>query len=75
MKKQPTLKQVRAELFDTLTGMKAGKVSPQEADATYKLSIGIIDTYRMEIKAVELANKISTTKLDYTSALKQIEKK
>ena len=40
-------------------GLQDGSVSPLIADAIYKQSITIVDSYRVELRAIELA--ISTT--------------
>ena len=73
--KQPTIGEVRAQLFNTLTEVRAGLTSPEEAHAVYRLSIGIIDTFRLEIRAVELANSMNKKRLPYGKVLQQIEQK
>ena len=57
--KQTSLKTVREQAAKTIMGLQDGRVSPAIADAIYKQSITIVDSYRVQLKAVELA--ISTT--------------
>lgn len=57
--KQTSLKTVREQAAKTIMGLQDGTVSPLIADAIYKQSITIVDSYRVELRAIELA--ISTT--------------
>ena len=57
--KQTSLKTVREQAAKTIMGLQDGTVSPAIADAIYKQSITIVDSYRVELRAIELA--ISTT--------------
>lgn len=57
--KQTSLKTVREQAAKTIMGLQDGSVSPLIADAIYKQSITIVDSYRVELRAIELA--ISTT--------------
>lgn len=56
---QTSLKTVREQAAKTIMGLQDGTVSPAIADAIYKQSITIVDSYRVELRAIELA--ISTT--------------
>ena len=56
---QTSLKTVREQAAKTIMGLHDGSVSPLIADAIYKQSITIVDSYRVELRAIELA--IGTT--------------
>ena len=56
---QTSLKTVREQAAKTIMGLQDGSVSPLIADAIYKQSITIVDSYRVELRAIELA--INTT--------------
>lgn len=71
--KQTSLKTVREQAAKTIMGLQDGSVSPLIADAIYKQSITIVDSYRVQLKAVELAINTSNG-LDYAQALAKIEK-
>ena len=67
-----SLKTVREEAAKTIMDLKEGKVSPLVADAIYKQSLTIVESYRLELKAIELA--INSSKgLDFKKASKLIE--
>ena len=75
--KQTSLKTVREQAAKTIIGLQDGTISPLIADAIYKQSITIVDSYRVELKAIELA--ISTTTdnlapLSFNKAAKLIAK-
>lgn len=75
--KQTSLKTVREQAARTIMGLQDGSVSPLIADAIYKQSITIVDSYRVELRAIELA--ISTTTdnlapLSFNKAAKLIAK-
>ena len=70
---QTSLKTVREQAAKTIMGLQDGTVSPLIADAIYKQSITIVDSYRVQLKAVELAIN-SSNGLNYEKALAQIEK-
>ena len=75
--KQTSLKTVREQAAKTIIGLQDGTVSPLIADAIYKQSITIVDSYRVELRAIELA--ISTTTdnlapLSFNKAAKLIAK-
>lgn len=75
--KQTSLKTVREQAAKTIMGLQNGTVSPLIADAIYKQSITIVDSYRVQLKAIELA--ISTTTdnlapLSFNKAAKLIAK-
>ena len=66
-------KTVREEAAKTIMDLKEGKVSPLVADAIYKQSLTIVESYRLELKAIELA--INSSKgLDFKSASALIDK-
>ena len=74
---QTSLKTVREQAAKTIMGLQDGSVSPLIADAIYKQSITIVDSYRVELRAIELA--ISTTTdnlapLSFNKAAKLIAK-
>ena len=71
--KQTSLKTVREQAAKTIMGLQDGTVSPLIADAIYKQSITIVDSYRVQLKAIELAINTSNG-LDYAQALAKIEK-
>ena len=71
--KQTSLKTVREQAAKTIMGLQDGSVSPLIADAIYKQSLTIVDSYRVQLKAVELAINTSNG-LDYAQALAKIEK-
>ena len=68
-----SLKTVREQAANTIIALQNGTVSPMVADAIYKQSVTIVDSYRVQLKAVELAIN-SSNGLDYAQALAQIEK-
>lgn len=68
-----SLKTVREQAANTIIALQNGTVSPMVADAIYKQSLTIVDSYRVQLKAVELAIN-SSNGLDYEQALTQIEK-
>ena len=75
--KQTSLKTVREQAAKTIMGLQDGSISPLIADAIYKQSITIVDSYRVELRAIELA--ISTTTdnlapLSFNKAAKLIAK-
>ena len=67
-----SLKTVREEAAKTIIDLKEGKVSPLIADAIYKQSLTIVESYRLELKAIELAID-SSEGLDFEKASKLIE--
>ena len=74
---QTSLKTVREQAAKTIMGLQDGSISPLIADAIYKQSITIVDSYRVELRAIELA--ISTTTdnlapLSFNKAAKLIAK-
>jgi len=52
-----SLQTIRREAAETIIGLRDGSISPLVADAIYKQAINIIDTYRVEIRAIELATR------------------
>ena len=69
-----SLKQVRKEAARTILGLRSGKVSPIIADAIYKQSISVIESYRVELQAIRLAVDTTPERLDYSEALRMISK-
>ena len=61
--KQTSLKTVREQAAKTIMGLQDGSISPLIADAIYKQSITIVDSYRVELRAIELAINTTTDKL------------
>lgn len=60
--KQTSLKTVREQAAKTIMGLQDGSVSPLIADAIYKQSLTIVDSYRVELRAIELAITTSAPK-------------
>ena len=74
---QTSLKTVREQAAKTIMGLQDGSVSPLIADAIYKQSITIVDSYRVQLKAVELAINTTSDKsapLSFNQAAKLIAK-
>ena len=67
-----SLKTVREQAANTIIALQNGTVSPMVADAIYKQSLTIVDSYRVEIKAIELALETNAG-LDFNSASKLID--
>ena len=72
--KQTSLKTVREQAAKTIMGLQDGSVSPLIADAIYKQSITIVDSYRVELRAIELALQTSTSPTTFTQAAKLVDK-
>lgn len=68
---QTTLKAVREQAAKTIIGLQNGIVSPLIADAIYKQSLTIVDSYRVELRGIELALQ-TTGKLNFKQASKLI---
>ena len=68
MTKKTTLKTVREQAAKTIIDLQEGKVSPLVADAIYKQSITIVDSYRVELRAIELAINSSDAGMDFNTA-------
>ena len=72
---QTSLKTVREQAAKTIMGLQDGSVSPLIADAIYKQSITIVDSYRVELRAIELAINTTSDKsapLSFNQAAKLI---
>ena len=72
---QTSLKTVREQAAKTIMGLQDGTVSPLIADAIYKQSITIVDSYRVELRAIELAINTTSDKsapLSFNQAAKLI---
>ena len=67
-----SLKTVREQAANTIIALQNGTISPMVADAIYKQSITIVDSYRVELRAIELALS-SNAGLDFNSASKLID--
>lgn len=67
-----SLKTVREQAANTIIALQNGTVSPMVADAIYKQSITIVDSYRVELRAIELALRANEG-LDFNSASKLID--
>lgn len=75
--KQTSLKTVREQAAKTIMGLQDGTISPLIADAIYKQSITIVDSYRVELRAIELAinnhsDKVKQGLLSFDQASKLI---
>ena len=67
-----SLKTVREQAANTIIALQNGTVSPMVADAIYKQSLTIVDSYRVELRAIELALRANEG-LDFNSASKLID--
>ena len=67
-----SLKTVREQAANTIIALQNGTVSPMVADAIYKQSLTIVDSYRVELRAIELALQTNAG-LDFNSASKLID--
>ena len=67
-----SLKTVREQAANTIIALQNGTVSPMVADAIYKQSLTIVDSYRVELKAIDLAIRCNEG-LDFNSASKLID--
>ena len=65
-----TLAEIRRAAADTIIALKNGKCSPLVSDAIYKQELIIVDSYRVELRGVELAINSSKKRLDYDKAIK-----
>jgi len=68
-----SLQTVRKEAAETIIGLKDGSISPLVADMIYKQAITIIDSYRVELRAIELATRTQPG-IDYKKAAALIVK-
>ena len=68
-----SLQTVRREAAETIIGLKNGSISPLVSDAIYKQAITIIDSYRVELRAIELATRTQPG-VDYKKATALIAK-
>ena len=50
-----SLKTAREQAAKTIIDLRNGDVTPLVADAVYKQSLTIVDSYRVELRAIELA--------------------
>ena len=69
---ETSLKTVREQAANTIIALQNGTISPMIADAIYKQSLTIVDSYRVELKAIELALQTNAG-LDFNSASKLID--
>jgi len=67
------LAKARRTAGNTIIKLEENKISPAIADAIYKQHLTIIDSFRVEIRGVELAHRISNERIDYRQALALIE--
>lgn len=67
-----SLKTVREQAANTIIALQNGTVSPMVADAIYKQSLTIVDSYRVELRGIELALQ-SNEGLNFDSASKLID--
>ena len=63
-----SLKQVRQEAAKTIMDLRNGDISPLVADAIYKQSLTIVDSYRVELRAIQLAIESSAAGMDFEKA-------
>ena len=69
---ETSLKTVREQAANKIIALQNGTISPMVADAIYKQSLTIVDSYRVEIKSIELALQTNAG-LDFNSASKLID--
>jgi len=72
MSNKTSLKTIRQQAAKTIMDLRNGSIEPMVADAIYKQSLAIIDSYRMELRAVELAIQNSKG-VDYEDAIELID--
>lgn len=72
--KSTSLKIVREEAAKTIIALRDGTITPAVADAIYKQSLTIVDSYRVELRAIELALNTSTSPTTFTQAAKLVDK-
>lgn len=70
--KSTSLKIVREEAAKTIIALRDGTITPAIADAIYKQSLTIVDSYRVELQSISLALQHSEG-LDYKKAIQLIE--
>jgi len=68
-----SLQTIRREAAETIIGLRDGSISPLVADMVYKQAITIIDSYRVELRAIELATRTQQG-VDYKKATALIAK-
>jgi hypothetical protein len=72
---ETSLRTVRQQAAQVIIGLQDGSVSPLIADAIYKQSLTIVDSYRVELRAIELAINTSTSgPISFDRATKLINK-
>jgi hypothetical protein len=70
---ETSLRTVRQQAAQVIIGLQDGSISPLIADAIYKQSLTIVDSYRVELRAIELAINTSTSgPLSFDKATKLI---
>lgn len=67
-----TLQQARRFIYEEMVRLREGKVSVDEAIAQGKLASHLIETYRVEVKAIELTIEANKTQIEYQEAAKLI---
>ena len=68
-----SLQTVRREAAKTIMGLKDGSISPLVADAIYKQALTIVDSYRIELRGIELAINAQPN-INYKKAIDLIAK-
>jgi hypothetical protein len=68
------LKTAREQAAKTIIDLRNGDITPLTADAIYKQSISLVDNYRVELRAIELAI-MSSEGLDFSKAATMIDTK
>ncbi len=64
-----TLAEARRQAADTIIGLRDGSIAPIIADAIYKQTLTIIDSYRIELRGIELVMKTDPKRNTYKEAL------
>jgi len=70
---ETSLRVIRKEAAKTIIGLQNGSIAPAVADAIYKQAITIVDTYRVELRAIELATRVQPG-IDYKKAITLVAK-
>ena len=68
-----TLKSLRSVLFRELTDLRNGDSEASQSIAVSKLSSQIINSYKVEIEAVKVANELKDKNLAYAHTLTCIQ--
>jgi len=68
-----TLQEARRFIYEEMVRLREGRVSVDEAIAQGKLAAHLIDGYRVEVRAVELAIQHNVKPIGYKEAALELE--